>query len=161
MAVGDSLAAWGAIASVPPASGYATLDVRNGHVVLDFDAAADEVIIFSGVYPAHYASGDLNIDLVWGATSATSGNVKWLTSVENTSLTEMDADGFGSAASTTGAASATNGGLTKTTLSISAANAGDPQAGDAFRIKVIRDADDAADTMAGDAELIAVHLREA
>jgi hypothetical protein len=161
MASGDTLGVWGAIAASPPAAAFATLDVRNGHVVLDFDAGADEAMVFAGVYPAHYAGGALNVDLFWAATSATSGNVKWLVAIENTSPSDLDADAFGSASSATGSASATNGVVTKTTVSVSASNAGSPQAGDAFRVKVTRDADDASDTMAGDAELLAVHLREA
>jgi hypothetical protein len=160
MAIGDTLAAWGPPAAIPPSSGYATLDVRNGHVVLDFDAAADEAAIFEGVYPAHYGGGDLRIELLWAATSATSGNVKWLASLENTSDADIDADAFGSAASGTAATSGTSGALTKTSLNVTAANAGSPLAGEAFRLKVVRDADDAADTMTGDAELIAVHLHE-
>lgn len=160
MATGDTLAAWGPPSAIPPATGYATLDVRNGHVVLDFDADADEAAIFTGAYPAHYGGGDLLVELLWAATSATSGNVKWLASIENTSGSDIDADAFGSAASATAATSGTSGALTNTSLTVVAANAGSPQAGDAFRVKVVRDADDAADTMAGDAELIAVHLYE-
>ncbi len=161
MASGDTLAIWGPVAAMPPSSGYATLDVRNNHVVLDFDAAADESSIFACVYPAHYSGGDLTIDLFWAATTATSGNVRWQVAVENSTDTDIDADGFGTATAATAATSATSGLLTKTTLTVSAANAGAPAAGEALRLKVIRDADDAADTMAGDAELWAIQLREA
>jgi hypothetical protein len=161
MATGDTLAIWTPTANSPPATNYATLDVRNGHAVVDFDASADEAAIFGGVFPAHYGGGDLALDLLWAATAATSGNVVWNAAAENTADTDIDGDDFGSASSAAAAASATSGGLSKTTLTISAANAGDPTAGDAFRIKVTRDADNAADTMTGDAELVAVHLREA
>src|SRR5687768_956206 len=156
MASGDTLAIWGPAAALPPASGYATLDVRGSHLVLDFDAAADESSIFAAVYPGHYGGGDLAIDLLWAATTATSGNVRWLVALENSTDTDMDADGFGTATAATAATSATSGMLTKTTLTITAANAGSPVAGEALRLKVTRDADDAADTMAGDAELWAV-----
>ena len=161
MATGDTLAIWGPLAALPPANGYATLDVRNGHAVLDFDAAADESMVFGGVLPAHYGGGDLDIELHWTSTSATSGNVRWLAALEKTSGTDIDADGFGTASSATAAAPAAAGTLTKSTLNVSAADAGNPTAGDALRLKVTRDADDAADSMTGDAELWAVHLREA
>jgi hypothetical protein len=161
MATGDTLGIWGPLAALPPASGYATLDVRNGHAVLDFDAAADETIVFTGLVPAHYGGGDLTVELHWTSTSATSGNVRWLAAMEKTSGTDIDADAFGTASAATGAAPASSGTLAKTTLTVSAANAGNPVAGDALRLKVTRDADDAADTMSDDAELWAVHLSEA
>ncbi len=161
MASGDTLAIWGALAAMPPSSGYATLDVRNGHAVLDFDAAAEESIVFGDVLPAHYGGGALNVELHWTASAATSGNVRWQAAIENTTDTDIDANGFGAATSVTAATAATSGILTKTTLTVSAANAGSPVAGEALRLKVIRDADDAADTMTDDAELWAVHLREA
>jgi hypothetical protein len=161
MAAGDTLAVWGPVAGLPPASNYATLDVRNAHAVLDFDAAVDESMVFAGVLPSHYGGGDLTIELHWASTSATTGNVRWLAALEKASGADIDADSFGAASSATGAAAASSGTLTKTALSISAASAGNPAAGDALRLKVTRDADHAADTMADDAELWAVHLREA
>jgi hypothetical protein len=161
MAAGDTLAYWGAIAGAPPAAGFATLDVRNGHVVLDFDAGADEAMVFGSVYPAQYAGGGLSVELTWAATSATSGNAKWLVALENTSSGDLDADAFGTASSATAATAGTSGGVAKTAISVSHSNAGSPAAGDAFRLKVTRDADDAADTLSGDVELLAVHLREA
>jgi hypothetical protein len=160
MAVGDTLGTWGPTAASPPAAGFATLDVRNGHVVLDFDAAADEAAIFSGLYPAHYGGGDLQVELLWAATSAISGAVQWNAAIEHTTSTDIDGDGFGAASTATATTAATSGVLTKSTLTITAANAGDPVAGAAFRIKVTRDADNAADTMSGDAELWSVHFRE-
>ncbi len=161
MATGDTLMIWGPLAGLPPASGYASLDVRNGHTVLGFDAAADESALFGSILPAHYGGGDLTVELHWTSTSATSGNVRWLAALEPTSGTDIDADNFGAASSGTTAAPASAGALTKTTLTVSAASAGNPAAGDALRLKVTRDADNAADTMTGDAELWAVHLREA
>lgn len=162
MASGDTLAIWGPLAAMPPGSGFATLDVRNAHAVLDFDAASEESTVFGGVLPAHYGGGGaLGIELHWSATTATSGNVRWQAAIENTTDTDIDANGFGAASSATAATATTSGNLTRTTLSVSAANAGSPVAGEALRVKVIRDADDAADTMADDAELWAVHLREA
>jgi hypothetical protein len=161
MALGDSLAAWGPLDASPPPSGFATLDVRNAHPVLDFDAGLDEAAIFEGVFPAHYGGGNLQIEIHWAATSATSGNVKWNVAIENTSDADIDGDGFGTESTATASTTATSGGVAKTSLSVSAANAGSPQAGDAFRILVTRDGNDAADTMSGDAELVAIHLREA
>jgi hypothetical protein len=161
MASGDTLAVWGPTAATPPATLYATLDVRNGHVVLDFDASAEESAIFGGVFPRNYGGGNFEVDLIWAATIATSGNVKWNVAAENTTDADLDADGFGAAATAASPTAAASGALTKTTMSFSTASVGSPAADEAFRLKVTRDADDAADTLTGDAELWAVHLREA
>jgi len=44
MAAGETLSAWGPMAGTPPSTAFATLDVRNEHVVLDFDKDANESV---------------------------------------------------------------------------------------------------------------------
>jgi hypothetical protein len=144
----------------PPATAFATLDTRNSIAVLDFDAAVDESAIFSGVIPenANLASG-LQIRLAWMATSATSGNCRWGVQIERCT-TDLDADSFDTATEATGAANGTSGIATLTSITVTAIDG--LTAGDTFRIKVFRNADDATnDTMTGDAELIAVEIRSA
>ena len=82
MAANETLAVWEAIAGAPPSSAAATFDVRNGHVVLDFDADTNESIRFASVLPKHYSGGNIQCRLHWMATSATSGNVRWSAAVE-------------------------------------------------------------------------------
>jgi hypothetical protein len=144
----------------PPATAFATLDTRNSIAVLDFDATVDESAIFSGVIPenANLASG-LQIRLAWMATSATSGNCRWGVQIERCT-TDLDADSFDTATEATGAANGTSGIPTLTEITLTAIDG--LTAGDTYRLKVFRKADDATnDTMTGDAELIAVEVRSA
>lgn len=161
MAANETMAIWEAIGGVPPATAAATLDTRNGHVVLDFDADANETIYFASVLPKHYAGGNLACRLHWMATSATSGNVRWSAALERLEANgpDLDANGFQTAAEATAAANATNGKLTVTTLTLTALDGA--VAEDAFRIVITRVATDATnDTMTGDAELLLVELVE-
>lgn len=144
----------------PPATAFATIDTRNSIAVLDFDAATDESAIFSGVIPegANLASG-LQVRLSWMATTATSGNCRWGVQIERCT-TDLDTDSFDTATEATGAANGTSGIPTYTEITTTAIDG--LTAGDTFRIKVYRNADDATnDTMTGDAELIAVEIRSA
>jgi hypothetical protein len=146
----------------PPATAFATLDTRNSIAVLDFDAATDESAIFSGVIPenANLASG-LQIRLTWMATSdtTTTRNCRWGVQIERCT-TDLDADSFDTATEANGAPNATSGIPTVTSITVTAIDG--LTAGDTFRIKVFRNADDATnDTMTGDAELIAVEVRSA
>lgn len=162
MASGDTLATFTAAANEPPASGYATLDTRNSHLVLDFDAASDEAAVFRGVLPSNYAGGGATVDVYWMATSATTGDVVWTAAWEENdpNNVDLDADSFGTASTVTTTTDGTSGQVVESTLTITHANMGSPAAGDPFRLKITRNADDAADTMTGDAELIAIHCRE-
>jgi hypothetical protein len=161
MAANETLAIWEAIGGTPAATSAATFDTRNGHVVLDFDADANETSYFSSVLPKHYAGGNLACKVHWMATSATSGNVRWSAAFERLEANgpDLDANGFQTAVEATAAANATSGKLTATTLTLTALDGA--VAGDAFRIAVTRVASDATnDTMTGDAELVEVELVE-
>jgi hypothetical protein len=145
----------------PPSTNFATLDTRGtGIAVLDFDAATDESAVFAGVIPegATLTSG-LVVRITWMATSATSGNCRWGVQWEKTG-TDLDSDSFDTATEATGAANGTSG--IETVTSITATAIDSLAAGDRFRLKVFRNADDATnDTMTGDAELVAVEVRVA
>jgi hypothetical protein len=144
----------------PPATAFATLDTRNSIAVLDFDAATVESAIFSSVIPeaADLTSG-LLVRLLWMATSATSGNCRWGVQVERAN-TDLDSDSYDTAAEAHSAANATSGIPTLTEITLTTIDG--LTAGDTYRLKVFRKADDATnDTMTGDAELIAVEVRSA
>lgn len=162
MASGNTLNIFTPAANEPPSSSYATLDTRNGHPVLDFDAASDESAVFTSVLPRHYAGGGLTITLIWSATSATTGDVVWNTAIERMDTgTDTDADSFATANAATATTSGTSGAPIYTTIAhTSGAQMDSLAAGEAFRLKVTRDADNASDTMTGDAELIAVEIKE-
>jgi len=144
----------------PPASAFATLDTRNSIAVLDFDAATDESAVFVGIMPEAASLGSgLIVRLNWMATTATSGNVRWGVQFER-SNTDLDSDSFAAAVEANGAANGTSGILTTTAITVTDFDG--ITAGDVFRLKVFRNADDATnDTMTGDAELVAVEIRSA
>lgn len=163
MASGDTLCVFTALSNMPPAASFATLDTRNAHPVLDFDAAADENAIFGAILPRAYGGGGLTVTIVWSATSATSGNVIWNAAIERLdTATDTDADSFATAqAASAAATSGTSGNLTYTTITFtSGAQMDSLAAGEAFRLKVTRDADNGSDTMTGDAELHRVEVKE-
>jgi hypothetical protein len=151
-------------ANEPPASSYATLDTRNSHPVLDFDAAADERAVFRAVLPSVYSGGGLNVKLIWAATSATAGNVIWRVVIErlNAGAVDLDADSWGP--NVNGSAAATDsvsGETTETTIAVSdGANMDSLAAGEMFRLNITRVGTDGSDTMTGDAELLMVVVTE-
>lgn len=163
MASGDTLLVFGPQQGQPPATNYATLDSRNNQLVLDFDDTTEESTYFSGVLPRNYGGGGITATLWWMATSATSGDVKAGVSFERhqDSVDDLDADGFGSEQTGTITAPATSG--TAKAMAIASTNGAQIDSiavGETFRMKVARKAADAADTMTGDAELLAVELKE-
>lgn len=162
MASGDTLAIFTPAHNEPPSASYATLDLRNGHPVLDYDAAADENGVFTDVLPRAYAGGGLTVRLWWLATSATTGDVKWNVQIERMDTgTDLDADSFAAAQTATTTTSATSGAPVSTDVAFtSGAQMDSLAAGESFRLKVTRDANDAADTMTGDAELLSVEIKE-
>lgn len=163
MASSDVLAVFGPLSNEPPASNFATLDVRNGHPVLDFDAATDESAVFTGILPRNYAGGGLTVNIHWAATSATSGSCRWLAEIEAIASQDIDSDGFAAAQSNGGSANGTSGVETITTITFTdGAQMDSLAAGGAFRLRITRDADGTSgtDDMAGDSELICVEIRE-
>ena len=144
----------------PPSTAFATMDTRNSIAVLDFDDATDESAVFVSIAPESAPLGSgLIVRLHWMATTATSGNVRWGVQFER-SNTDLDADSFDTAVEANGAANGTSGILTTTAITVTTIDG--ITAGDVFRLKVFRNADDATnDTMTGDAELVAVEVRSA
>ena len=143
----------------PPATAFATLDTRNSIAVLDFDSATNESAIFLGIMPESASLGSgLKIRIIWTATTATTGNTVWLSALERMT-TDIDVDSFDTAASVTTTTSATSGVPNYSEITLTTIDG--VTAGDGFRIKITRDATNAADTMTGDAELIAVEVRSA
>ena len=163
MASGDSLLIWTPLANEPPSSNFATLDTRNGHVVLDFDTTTGESAIFRGVMPRHYAATTgVTIYVHYSMTSATSGTCGWLVAFERVSDSQqdIDSDGFASAQTLTAVTvPATSGHVDISNVAFTNGAQMDSVAvGEGFRLKVTRDV--AGDTAAGDAELWAVELKE-
>lgn len=162
-ASGDTLAAFGPAANQPPATNYAAVTVRNGHLVLAFDTTTQQTAIFAGVMPRNYAGGGLTVALAWMAATATTGTIGWGVTFErmNAANHDLDADAFATEQIITAATvDATSGKVTVTSIAITAGAAGTDSlaAGDAFRIRIRRDV--ATDTATGDAHLLSVEIKE-
>ena len=96
MASGDTHCLFFPEDNQPPIADYATLDVRNGHPVLDFDTTTEEEAIFTGIMPQHYDGGGVTVYAHWAASTATSGTIGWLIAFERVgdSQQDIDSDGF-------------------------------------------------------------------
>jgi hypothetical protein len=166
MASGNSLVVFKPQDNEPVgSSGFATLSTRNGHVVLEFDAASDESAWFSAVLPRHYAGGGVTVRLGWMAASATSGSCRWEVAFErhDDEGTDLDADSFASAQSAGGTAPSTSGAMQYTDIAFTDGAQMDSLAvGESFRLLVRRDANGTTgtDDMTGDAQLVSVEIRE-
>jgi hypothetical protein len=143
----------------PPATAFATLDTRNSIAVLDFDDASTKSAVFVGILPEAASLGSgLIVSLRWMATTATSGDVRWSVAWEK-SNTDLDSDSFDTATAATATANGTSGIVTVTNITCTTIDS--LAAGDLFRLRVQRIGGDGADTMTGDAELVAVEIRSA
>ena len=134
---------------------------RNGHPVWAFDDVVDESIILTGVMGPGYGAGNLDVNIQWAADGVITGNVKWNVEWErmDTSL-DLDADSWAAAQTATTSAPSIDGTTAVTTITCTQAQAGGITAGDAYRIRVTRDADDAGDTLAADAQAIRLTIEE-
>ena len=164
MASGNSLLQFSPLDNEPPSASFATLDTRNLHPCLDFDGAADESAVFTGIMPRSYAGGGITVYIHFAATSATSGNVVWNAAFERIGdgSQDIDSDGFASAQAVTHATSGTSGNVEIAAITFTDGAQMDSVAvGELFRLKITRDADNASDTVdATDVELVAVELKE-
>jgi hypothetical protein len=146
-------------ANQPTASAFARLDTRNSIAVLDFTDTSTESAVFVGVIPEAASLGSgLIVSLRWMATTATSGDVRWSVAWEK-SNTDLDSDSFDTATAATVTTNGTSGIVTVTNITCTTIDS--LAAGDLFRLRVQRIGGDGADTMTGDAELVAVEIRSA
>ena len=158
-AVSKTYAIFTALDNQPPAADYATLDTRNSIACLYFDDATDESAVFISIIPEGASLGSgLKIRLHWMATTATSGDAVWDVSLERMT-TDLDSDSFDTIASGTATANGTSGILTVTEITLTTIDS--VTAGDGYRLKVTRDANNGSDTMTGDAELVVCEVRSA
>lgn len=142
------------------------MDTRNGHLVLDFDGATDEEAVFEGVLPRRYGGGGLTVNLHVAFTSATTGSVRFQAAIEriDASGLDIDADSFAAFQGGGGSAPGTSGQVI--VVAVAFANGAEMDSlavGEAFRLKIRRDADGTSgtDDIATDAELLRVELLEA
>lgn len=163
MASGDTLLIFHPYNNEPPSANYATLDTRNQHPCLDFDATTNESAVFSAIMPQHYAgTTGVTVYLHYAMSSAVADTVDWDVSWERIGDQQLDIDGdsFAAVNSVDDTTVPGTSGLVDI-VSVAFTDGADMDSvvkGESFRLKVTRDA--ASDDATGDAELYKVELRE-
>lgn len=145
----DELLTFGATSAVLPSASFATFDTRNDFTVLDFgDGAVASKSIFIGVMPRDYDDGTITIVIHFAATSATSGNAFWSVEFDRVG-TALDTDSatWATAQTNTCAVSGTAGILSTCSITFTQAQADGVLKGELFRMRVVRDVTNAADTV--------------
>lgn len=163
MASGDTLVVLTPLHNEPPSSSYATLDLRNNHPVLDFDAGSDESAVFSAIMPRNYWGNGVTIRIHYAMSSTTSGVIDWDTTFERIGdqVQDIDSDGFTTVNTNSGTVPGTSGHVGVVEIPFTdGADMDSVGAGESFRLKVTRDANAVSDTATGDAELLFVEIKE-
>jgi hypothetical protein len=160
--MGDTLLIFHPKQYEPPASDYATIDIRNQHFVLDFDDTTNESAIFAGVMPQNYSGEGVTVYLHYAMTSATADTIDWDVAFERIGegQQDIDSDNFATALSIDDVTvPGTSGHIDIVSVAFTnGAQMGSVAKGEAFRIKITRDA--ASDDASDDAELLKVEIRE-
>jgi len=168
LATGNSLLTFLPFHNEPPSTVYAVLDVLTAvtgvRPVLKFDPATDWFALFTGVMPRHYGGGGVTVTLWYAMDNSASGNVIWDLAFERVAdgdLLVAAGSDFAAVQSVTDAADATANQIDPAVVTFTAGAQMDAVvAGDVFRLKVSRDANNAGDTHTGNALLVAVELKE-
>ena len=159
---GSTLVTFNARQGVPPEANFATLDTRNNHPVLDFDASTNETTYFEFIMPQSYGTAGTTVFIQYAMTSATSGDIDWDVDWEgiSDSVQDIDSDGFTASVNSVDNTTVpgTSGHVDIVSIAFSdGADMDSCSAGEFCRISVTRDA--ASDTGTGDAELVGVEIR--
>ena len=162
MASGDTLAVFTPLSNEPPSANFATLDTRNLHPTLDFDATTEEKAVFTGIMPRNYAGGGVTNTIFWTGGTATGGTVVWQTAFERIgTVLDIDGDSFATGNNGTLVAPSTTGSLTSTAIAhTDGAQMDSIAVGELYRIAVTREVADAQDSMGGDAGLMGIEIKE-
>jgi hypothetical protein len=135
----------------------------QGRMYLAFDAATDETHEWGQLVAPQGLTGTLTLVIQYYMASGTTGNVVLTGQVEAvTPADTLDLDSassFDTVNSVTSAVPGTQGYLASASITLT--NADSIAAGDYFRLRVARDADNASDTAAGDCHLLTVEFRDA
>lgn len=164
MASGNVLARFTPLQAVLPSANNAFLSDRNGTPVLVFPDAERRYALFYGNIPDTLAVGG-NITVNIYHVEQTTGNVRFTAEfcrmVEASASFNIDSSGqFAAGLSATGAAEATVGRVANTAIALTNAEADALAAGDAFCLRISREGANAADTLLGDAQVLAVTFKQ-
>jgi len=146
--------------SLLPAVNPASISGRNGIPVAEFDDTINENIVFSDIVQKGYSGSNIEVKIYWVAASAILGDVKWNAAFERKQDggSSIDVDSFAAARSVTDTTSAVLGSIKVSTITFTQAQADGIVSEDKFRVKFTRDASDVADTLIGDAQIVAVEI---
>lgn len=161
MATGDTLAIFTPLAGIQPDSNWAVLEFRNRHPVLSFQDTTDESVYFEGIMPRGYGGNGVTVylHLVSDATSGTAVMEVAFERMDGT--TDLDADSFASGKTVNDTATFPSGPPRVVSVAFSdGAEMDSIAAGDAFRLRITRDADNGSDTLVFEEELLAVEIKE-
>lgn len=163
MASGDTLVVFTPLHNEPPSASAATLDTRNQHPVLDFDASTNEQGVFGGLMPQHYSgTTGVTVFIHYSMSTATSACTDWDVSFEliGSEDQDLDSDGFAAVnAITDHPVSGSSGFVVSASVAFTdGADMDSVAAGDPFRLKVVRKG--TTDGATGDAELTKVEIRD-
>lgn len=150
-------------ANHPPGTAPATFDTRGDILLLEFDAGADEEARLLGFMPRGYSNGGLTCTIVWASDTETSGNVRWELAFKSLSddADDLDSKAFAAGNGVTAAAPDVSGEFKYTEVTFTdGADMDSVAAGEFYFLSVKRLGTDAADTMVGDAQLLAVEIQE-
>ena len=157
-----TIAVFVAANSVIVDSNSATLDTRNNYIVLDFDATTNESICFDSIMPTQYRGGNISVIIHYAMTTATSGDIDWSVKFDRVAANDLDIDSESYGSSQTlvdSTVPTTSGQVGLATIPVASGSPMDNiVAGDLYRMCITRGA--SADQATGDAELIAVEIRE-
>ena len=132
-------------AGTPPTNGLAVPQRFRG-----FDAAADEALAYQIPLPSNYSSGGA-LTFRFASAAAVAGNCVWKHAyvIERPGTTDWDGVVYSAVSTSTVATNGTAGVAVSVALTLGVSGAA---AGDILHVFLGRDADNAADTLAGDAE---------
>lgn len=143
--------------STNPASAFS----RNSHPILNYDDTTAEKVDFKSNIQSSYTSDDIKIDIDWVAETATSGAVTWGVQFERKTPggNNIDSDSFATQQTGNSTTSGASGVITRTTITLTQAQADGVSANDYFRMRVERVTSDGGDTMTDDAQILSVIVR--
>ena len=125
---------------------------------LAFDAATDEAAFWKFI-ATNYGSGNLTVTIFWYADTASSGDVIFdvqITAITpNTDSTDVETDSLATANSATDSHLGTTGQRVHS-VDVTVSNLDSVAAGDVVFLRLNRDANNASDTMTGDAIVLGV-----
>jgi hypothetical protein len=162
---GELLHSWLASDTItePTDAGAARIESRNTHKVAYYSDHTPQSLDFAGVLSRVYGGGGLTVNIIWTSRTAVTGDVVWDAQIESFTpdADDLDVDGFVAANTVTDTVGSAAGEPMQAAITFTDGADMDSLAiGEYFRLRITRDTADAADTLVGDAQVVAVEIIE-